>query len=768
MADFDPNKLAEDVRNKLDTGIILELMGHLSGGEVKDNFFSVLVVYKGDINALKEVGFQPGVASQGVVTGKISFDDVVSLASLDSVEQVDLSYPVYEELDGSVPAIQADQVHNMDPSRTGAGVIVGIIDSGIDFMHKSFRKSDGKTRILRIWDQTLTAQAGESAPTEIAGAGGVEYSADDIDFTIDTTDGRTPTVAGVNVRHRDSKSNGDPNGHGTHVAGIAAGDGSQAGNCHGADTYVGVAPDADIILVKANTTAGIADAVTYIFAVADDTPCVINISLGSDFGVSGIGAHDGTRPDEVRMDGELNGSTGRAVVKSAGNSANKGRHASANINSNGSASWTFNVPAGDTDTNSIGIWYSGAARLDFTLTDRNGNSQGPISPGNSPSPAFPDGTVTPINSRLNRPPAQDVNGGPRNMHNIAIRMNPPESSNILDGDWTITLQETSGNDTTAHCWVGDSGDKVAKFVETDRAEGTTLTMPGTGANTITVAAYDHSSGDLADFSSRGPTIDGRQKPDITAPGVAIAAPKNLKRGGICSDCCYSFYTDKQGTSMAAPHVTGTVALMLQKNPEISFRLIKRFLNDGAATPSGVNESDLPTPEWGSGLLNASDSVGWTISPPGGGGGGGGLVAPVFETPIFSMSRLFDWPVPEFRKTLHLLHKRLIQSDSGKTLSALISLHFDQVFRLITTNRKVATTWQRNFGPKLVQYLLRNANYADITLPIKLEDRDTSTGMEKFFKILYRFGNASLRKDIERYSPFIKVIWGKKLNSLKIN
>ena len=115
-------------------------------------------------------------------------------------------------------------------------------------------------------------------------------------------------------------------------------------------------------------------------------------------------------------------------------------------------------------------------------------------------------------------------------------------------------------------------------MELDRDSSTTITTTAASRNAILVGAYQPGGTDLADFSSAGPTSDGRVKPDVAAPGQAITAPRSkLAETPSCCDCCHEFYTEKQGTSMASPHVAGLVALMFQRNRLQRFDDVKRIL-----------------------------------------------------------------------------------------------------------------------------------------------------------------------------------------------
>lgn len=173
-------------------------------------------------------------------------------------------------------------MHTGPPGFRGAGVIVGIIDNGIDFTHECFREAGGTSRITAIWDQNLAPTGNESSPSGFPF--GVEYTKSDIDAALANSN---PFSV---VRHRDGDTR---SGHGTHVAGIAAGDGSVAGNGQPAFTFVGVAPEANILMV-ANRSEGSAlgdsastlDAVAYIFNKASSLrkPVVINQSQGDNLG----------------------------------------------------------------------------------------------------------------------------------------------------------------------------------------------------------------------------------------------------------------------------------------------------------------------------------------------------------------------------------------------------------------------------------------------------------------------------------------------------
>jgi subtilisin family serine protease len=241
---------------------------------------TVLIQFEDDLSALEEAGFSTRSVSGDVATGEVDLGRIDELAQHPSVTRMEASRVLGRELDLALPESRADAVHTGPPGHRGSGVIVGIIDSGIDYTHQAFRRTDGTSRVLAIWDQGLVPQGGETGPTGFTY--GVEYQKVAIDSALGAAD---PFAV---VRHRDLQIPGD-GFHGTHVAGIAAGDGSVAGQGQPAFTFVGVAPEADIVMV-ANTrgraagerglgdSADTLDAIRYIFDLAASLgrPVVIN------------------------------------------------------------------------------------------------------------------------------------------------------------------------------------------------------------------------------------------------------------------------------------------------------------------------------------------------------------------------------------------------------------------------------------------------------------------------------------------------------------
>jgi subtilisin family serine protease len=556
----------------------------------------VLVNFTGDIAALEAAGFEPRTIAGDVASGIVPLEKVDALASVPGMIQVELTRPMQSELDRSLGEIRADLVHAGPPGNRGSGVIVGIIDSGIDIMHGSFRRTDGSTRILSIWDQNLTPQAGESSPTGYAF--GVEYSAPDIDACIAA--GGPPNT----VRHTDSDN---ISGHGTHVAGIAAGDGSAAGGSDPAFTFVGVAPEADIIVVRNDAfggggrgmgdSANTLDAVRYIFdrAATLNRPVVINLSQGDN-----VGPHDGTSLLERGIDNLLGG-RGQAMVKSAGNEGARNRHATGTISAGATETVRFNAPISNQWQDVIDIWYEGADRFSISITSPDNNTSGTVAAGTTTTLTLANGNRVFVDSTLNNPNNND--------NRIYLRIDRGTATFIQSGNWSLNLTGTTVVNGRFDAWIDRNIRPVPTFISHVSANGT-ISIPGTSQEVITAGSYVTNAagiGSLSTFSSRGPTRDGRRTPTLCAPGEWITS---ARASGISNGS--GNYHALPGTSMASPHVAGAVALMLERNPNLTQAEIRDCLINNAR--SDAFTGTVPNDDWGAGKLDAQAAFNCAAPP----------------------------------------------------------------------------------------------------------------------------------------------------------
>lgn len=467
------------------------------------------------------------------------------VARLDFVARVDGGYAV-PKLDVSVPEIKANMVwetfkDSQGRRIDGSGVIIGIVDSGIDWKHSDFKFENRSSKILYLWDQTTTGMppAGYSYGTEWT---------------------RTRIEA-------EACTETDTEGHGTHVAGIAAGTGAARGR------YVGVAPGAALVVVKSGkltkkgwiySLAEVLDGVNYIWrkALALGKRAIINLSLGSH-----SGGHDGTTAFEKGLDRLA--SEGAIVVTAAGNEGAKKIHVEGRLRQGESINLGFKVDK-DEDEFQLETWFSRSDAFDLSLRTPSGQKvNGPTVRGGA---STSEGRVYILEDSTEKGKAWVVS---------------VSSSKALPREgWAITLTGKSIMSEEAwDAWIATGGEFAAGsgYEITNRK---TISIPGTAHNTITVGAYvtrmfwkgkdgkiwryptAESEGDIATFSSVGPTRDDRLKPDICAPGMGIIAPRSSDAKPRENDPD-DLYTIMQGTSMAAPHVTGLLALILQYNERVS-------------------------------------------------------------------------------------------------------------------------------------------------------------------------------------------------------
>ncbi len=509
-------------------------------------------------------------------------------------------------LDISMPAIGMDQIRSgmYGTPLTGKGTLVGLYDSGIDWTHPDFISDTGESRILVIWDQTDTTGVPPAGYTY-----GSEYTQLQINDELHTHAGH---VQGL-----------DYTGHGTHVAGIAAGNGAASGNGNPSGRYAGAAPEANLIVVKGGNNyfieTYIHDGLRYIFQKADEfsMPAVVNLSVG------GIhkGPHDGTSPFEWGID-TLLWKQGRAVVIAAGNEGDDAIHFHGEFSRavQESLQIAFRVPsttAGSDDYIGIDIWCPSYTDLAFTIVTPRGLSVGPVRGTSSWQTEEGRILVTEAYSPFN---------DSREMYLwiTDTRDGTGLRDDLASGEWRMTLRGTAGK---CDGWLHASS--MQAYLTNGAAFSALVAEPGNAKPCIAVGSFISRKtwpsllpgpwgvdsleiGRLSHFSSPGPSRDNGQKPELTAPGEYILSSYSAytepppQDYWIASDSVHRAWS---GTSMAAPHVTGVIALMMEQNPDISsseikFRLIQSAVQDGQ-TGSCWN------PFWGFGKLNAPGALGGT-------------------------------------------------------------------------------------------------------------------------------------------------------------
>lgn len=548
------------------------------------------------------------------VTARVPLNELQSLAGAAGVTGVEVASYAEPLDDLSKIEIGATQVRQFGANgqwqgATGRGTIVGVVDSGIDFAHPDFFDDDvGLSRILYLWDQTL-----EGPGPGVVGSGQFNYG----------TECPRPTLG-----PQGSCVSRDPDGHGTHVAGTAAGDGSASRR--GASTYIftGVAPGADLVIVKTTFSfTSVVDGVNYIFRRAEQLgrPAVVNLSLGTM-----LGPHDGRTAMSLMIDA-LSG-PGRVVVAAAGNEGrNLDRspstsfpflHGDTVVTGVDSAEIRFEIHSYNTQSGTfndlllISAYYPPGDDITLTLVRPNGSRvEIPFAPLASVVSQNTGGGVIGYNGTHQE--ETSAVGSDLSFAGFIAPASPRRVIETFIGEW---FSGASGPSTGTWRMVfrraGGAGampvDAYIQFNTIDRPTGAvTFTVgatnrrlvgsPGDAGRAVTVAAYNTDSGsyvaadgttqmfpgifvapgELLYFSSPGPRTDGVQKPEIAAPGRVFSSLSRSSRANpvfVFSDSAHVIF---QGTSMAAPHVTGTVALLLAERPLLTPEQVKTALTSSA-------------------------------------------------------------------------------------------------------------------------------------------------------------------------------------------
>ncbi|WP_300688688.1 S8 family peptidase [Chryseobacterium sp.] len=559
------------------------------------------IIYTKEPEKLKSDGFLVQSQLPSFSTALVSIDDIERLMKLPYVTSV--MAPSFDELHNDVSRAQSgasllqDGVFN-NTAYNGTGILVGVYDTGIDWKHPDFRKADDQTksRIVSIWDQTLTAQGGETTPTGFAT--GVEYTRAQIEDELDGT----PTGF---VRENDT------NGHGTHVSGTAAGNGAAFAD----KRHKGFSSEADIVFVKGGNgsfpTTNTINALTYFknVATALNKPIVVNMSIGGQGS-----AHDGTASHEVAVDNFTSSGPGRVVVISAGNDYGTNLHRKGTIEPNAAQTYSFTV-ASDTSTASV-FSFLMYANNDTAVTAKL---------------TTPDGQQ--YTQNISTTTAHSILGGgftatmynywsaDNNKRYVQLVVSRVSGSTVnSQGNYTLEITNNGAQQITTHGWLYSQG--VTTTLQNGDNEYIVGT-PGNASSAITVASYmgraswySGTSGyftltpqeSISSFSSQGPRADGFQKPDITASGQNVISSRsgNSSPGATDIIAGTNYYVKNQGTSMSSPGVAGAVGLLLQANPALTATQVKARLTSNARMDGATGT--VPNMRWGYGKLDIYKAV----------------------------------------------------------------------------------------------------------------------------------------------------------------
>ena len=561
------------------------------------------IIYTKSPEVLKANGIVIQSTHASFVTAWLSLDQISKLSALAEVDFVDTPKIVKKTNDISVASTGATLLHEGRLDNTvykGDGVIVAIIDTGIDWDHPDFRNplDQTKSRILRIWDQTLTPTTGEAAPAGFSF--GVEYNQNQINDEIDGT------PAGF-VREKDI------DGHGTHVAGTAVGNGAAL-----SAKYSGLAPNADIVIIKAGDgsfdTSNLISALDYLknLATSMGKPIVVNLSLGSQ-----NGAHDGTDPLELAIDNFTDTAAGRIVVVASGNENGDNLHKRIPLAGNATTSINMQVPTASastsTDVFQFTLYANDTSTLSASVTAPDGTQATSLS--NNGTAVFGGKARVYLSNYI------DPESGDRK---VQVYVTRTTTATDVSGAWAISLTNTTANSLTIDGWLDTKGDDFLNTTLTGGDSNYLVGTPGSATKAITVGAYmakldwyggtstgyagyNYTSGNqeaICAFSSIGPRRDNVLKPDITANGQAVVSCLSSDSGLANSDpymVVNGLYRVEQGTSMATPAVAGCVALLLQKKSNATFAQIKNAIATTATKDSFTGTTDNAI--WGSGKID---------------------------------------------------------------------------------------------------------------------------------------------------------------------
>jgi subtilisin family serine protease len=543
----------------------------------------------GVVGRLRETGVAVRFVIEGphaVVSGSVPVSLLGQLNDVEGVERVEASRVMVRELNVSRIETRAETVHVLDPTVRGKGALVAIIDGGIDYTHPDFRHDDGSSRILFLWDQGAPPLTGN--PGVLYGR---EFRKEDLDAALDSG----------GLVHRDSE------GHGTHVAGIAASNGRARNG-----EFTGLAPEADLIVVALRTEEGVSlgrsgravDAFAYVVSRAQelDRPVAINLSQGMNGG-----GHSGETVLETGLD-NLARQPAVAIIKSAGNEQEWRIHAGGNIAKGETV--TLEISVGDNHVNDdvLEVWYDGGDDISLALQPPGSAPLAFVAPGQQQDFVTHPGNQLSIDFDLDADDTGDTLA--------TIFLSRGNASFVQPGTWKVLLRGDAIKSGRYDAWIERTSRKRSgaqtRFVSNSADNTRTISIPGTARHLITVGSYVTRTtpgsslplGEVSSFSSRGPTRYGFQKPDITAPGDIIVSTLSSQSSEVPNPDHH--YTPMAGTSMAAPHVTGAAALVLSLRPSLNCEQVRQILTS-TARHDGLAAS-APDNAWGSGKLDVEAAI----------------------------------------------------------------------------------------------------------------------------------------------------------------
>ena len=541
------------------------------GYRPEEKTWELIVKYSGSLDAVREMGVRVEEMRNEYAILIVPEDRIEEVSALPQIEYVEKPKRLFFAVNRARAASCINILQEPPRNLTGRGILVAVLDSGIDYFHEDFRNRDGTTRIAALWDQTLDRV----------------FTREEINEALET---------GSRSGARELLPSVDGSGHGTSVAGIAAGNGRESDGA-----YRGVAYESDLLVVKLGNareegfprTTELMRAVDFAVGRAVDMvmPLAVNISFGNTYG-----SHDGTGLLETFLDDI--GNYGRTtIVVGSGNEGAAAGHLSGDFPDRAStaaeAVAELSVAPYESGV-SVQLWKAYTDQFTVSLQTPSGEQLGPLSE-----------QLGPVRFRYRKTQVLVYYGKPGPFsatQEIYFDFVPDEGSYVESGIWTFRLQPQRIIQGRYDFWLPSSAvlNFSTRFLRS--TPDTTLTIPSSAAKVITVGAYNSVTNSYADFSGRGFTrLTDQVKPDLCAPGVGLMAPGN--GGG---------YRSVTGTSFAAPVVAGSAALLMQwgitdgNDPFLYGEKVKAYLRRGAKELPGFTE--YPNPLVGYGVLCVENSL----------------------------------------------------------------------------------------------------------------------------------------------------------------